>query len=155
MDVNGHRRCRAGFLKNAEQRQVIERECREGTNGANVSGRIRVIRRFVAFALKEIRTLRTPCRCRAQFEVANCAVRSEYLGKIDVELPTTSFVPLGENRTLSPPLACWQIELEHIRLDEIRTGCTCQMIIYMHLHNNLQKVNPCYEIIHSFKPCAS
>ena len=130
------------FSRMLNNARVMEHECRAGTNGANVSGRIRVIHRFVIFALKEIRTLRTPCRCRAPFEVATCAGWSEYLGKIDVELPTTSFIPLGESRTLSPPLACWRIELEHIRLDEIRTGCTCQMIIYMHLHNDLRKVNP-------------
>ena len=38
----------------------MERECREGTNEANFSGRIRFIRQFAQFALKEIRTLRKP-----------------------------------------------------------------------------------------------
>jgi len=91
------------FSRMLNNTRVMERECRAGTNGANVSGRIHVIRRFVAFALKEIRTLRTPCRCRAQVELATCAGWSEYLGKIDVELPTTSFIPLGNVERLVRP----------------------------------------------------
>ena len=82
------------FSRMLNNARVMEHECREGTNEANFLGRIRFIRQFV---LKEIRTLRTPCRCRAPFEVATCAGWSEYLGKIDVELPTTSFIPLGES----------------------------------------------------------
>jgi len=91
------------FSRMLNNARVMESECHAGKNGASVSGRIRVIRRFLAFALKEIQTLRTPCRCRAQFEVANCAGWSEYLGKIDVELPTTSFIPLGNVERLVRP----------------------------------------------------
>jgi hypothetical protein len=91
------------FSRMLNNARVLERECRAGTNSANISGRIRGIRRFVIFALKEIRTLRTPCRCRAPFEVATCAGWSEYLGKIDVELPTTSCIRWGKSKWKSSP----------------------------------------------------
>jgi hypothetical protein len=43
-----------------DKARVLEREFREGTNSANLLGCIRVIRRFVPFALKEVRILRKP-----------------------------------------------------------------------------------------------
>jgi hypothetical protein len=58
------------FSRILDKVRAMERECREGTNEENFSGRIRFIRQFAqhlhlaqvqVFALKEIRTLRKPC----------------------------------------------------------------------------------------------